>query len=415
MRKIPFLVNVLLIVSAGWLAAPAVHAQQARMHGSVFDEAGSPVEGAKIVLEPVEGGTRAVATSKGKKGGYLFGILRPGVYRVSVEASGMVLVSMTARGSNPDNPKEDAWKIDGRVRTDKPPQFRAEDAMDIKADFVLGKAQELKTAEGGTVAISADDALRQLTSQVQGGDCAGALPQLTAFTTANPTSGRAFYLQGYCEAVTEHDDAAVASLTKSIELDPAFAGTRSLLGRIHARNKRFAEAESELQKEVANESAPPSVLVDAWLSLGSVYAAQNKDAEAIAAFEKVNVLAPERPEAYLELSTLYTKAGKNAEAEAILEKAKQAGAANPAAILNVGISYFNKKDYPRAEAMFRKVVEAGAPDPDLAMAWALIGRLELRNGKTESAVAALEKSLALDPKGKMAADNAEMIKALKKK
>ncbi|HEX4825054.1 MAG TPA: tetratricopeptide repeat protein [Candidatus Polarisedimenticolaceae bacterium] len=396
------------------LSATAALAQQAKMYGSVVDDQGQPVVGAKVVLNPTEQGSHLEVVTKGKKASFLFGIVRAGTYTIDVQAPGLVLVSMDAKATTKDK-KEPEWTKNGKVRTDQPPQLKIEDGMEITCDLVVGHAAQVATAGGGTTMATPDQALTMLTQQVQKGDCAGALPQLEKFATDNPTSGRAYYLAGYCDAVMEKDDAALVALTKAQELEPAFAGTQTLIGKIYARTNRLPEAETAFKKELENTSAPAEVQTDALLSLGAVQRDQKKDQDAIASFEKVKTLAPTRPESYIELSALYAKVGQTDKAAAVLEEAKQVGADDPVALLNVGISYYNKKDFEHAEQMFKRVTESKATNPDLSMAYGLLGNLQLRKGKTDDAVAAFKKCIELDPNGKLAKESEETLKALKKK
>jgi Flp pilus assembly protein TadD len=390
-------------------------AQQAKMYGTVLDDQGQPVANAKVVLEPVDAGSRVEVVTKGKKGSFLIGIIRPGTYKFKVDAPGMTLVSIKAKAMDPiKDKKTPVWTKDGRVKSDQPTQMEIEDGMEITCDAVIGRATEVTTASGEKTLASPDQALSLLTQQVQKGDCAGALPQLEKFVADNPTSGRAFYLLGFCDAVLENDDAALAALAKTLELEPTFAGTLTLMGKVYARTNRLPQAEEAFRKELENTSAQVEVQTDALLSLGSVLRDQGKDQDAIATFEKAKALAPSRPESYIELSALYAKTGQTDKAAAILAEAKQIGADDPVAMLNVGISYFNKKDYVHAEAMFRGVTESKATNEDMAMAYGLLGKLQLRDGKTDAAVASFKKCLELDPKGRLAAETADVLKALKK-
>ena len=400
------------------LCASLAHAQAGKMYGSVTDASGQGVTGVKITLTPVEDGAKVEVVSKGKKGSYFFGLIRPGTYELKIDSAGNALVSLKAQGKVAANvaDKSKEWSLEGKVNPDKPVKVRVEDGMDIMCDMVVGPAVTVQTAGGGTTTASPDQAYLLLAKQVQAGDCAGALPQIDAFTTSNPTYARAFYLKGYCSAVLEHDEDAVAAIQKSIELDPTFAGSQTLLGKVYVRQGKSAEAEAAFRKELENTAAAPEVQTDALLSLGSVLRDQKKTDDAIATFEKVIALAPSRPEPYIELSGLYSDNGHLDKAEAILNQAKEAGADDPAALLHVGISFFNKKDLPHAEAMCRRVIEGGkAKNADLAAAYAILGRVQLNNGKKDEAVASLKKSTELDPGGRFASQNDEILKALKVK
>ena len=399
------------------LAATGTMAQQAKMYGAVVDETGAGVPGAKVILQPVESGARVEITAKGKKGSYLIGIIRPGRYAIKVDAAGLALVSIKAEAValNDYQKKESKWKIDGRVRPDKATEIQVEDGMEITCDLVVGKATEITGASGEKTVASGDQAYTLLAEQVQKGDCAGALPQIEKFTTDNPTHARAFYLKGYCNAVLERDDEALAALVKSQELDPSFPGPNTLIGKVHARNKRLPEAEVAFKKELEGSAVPLEIQIDALLSLGAVQRDQSKDADAIATFEKAMAAAPSRPESYVELSALYAKAGQTDKAASILDKAKAVGADDPLALLNVGISYFNKKDYGHAESMFRRVIDSKASNSDLATAYGLLGKLQLRDGKNAEAIASFKKCLELDPAGRLAKETEDVLKALQPK
>ena len=270
---------------------------QAKMYGTVVDESGVGVANAKVILEPGEKGSRVEVAAKGKKGSYLIGFVREGRYAVKVDAPGLALVSIKAEALalNENQKKESKWKLDGRVRADKPTEIQVDDGMEITCDLVVGKATEITTAAGEKAVASADQAYALLAQQVQKGDCAGALPQIETFTAQNPTNARAFYLKGFCDAVLDHDDEALAALAKTKELDPSFAGANTLIGKIYARTKRLPEAEVAFKQELEGASLPPELQMDALLSLGAVQRDQSKDAEAIATFEKAATAAPTRP------------------------------------------------------------------------------------------------------------------------
>lgn len=399
------------LVAAG--AATAALAQQATVHGTVTDDAGTPLAGVKVILEPSDGAGVRVVTETRRKGTYLFGIVRPGAYHVHAELAGKVLVAV--RGRAVDSAKKEAWKLDGRVRASQPPTIQLPDGAEATLDLTLEDeakvAEETKQAE----VAQADQALGPVIQKIQGGDCAGALPEIEQVLQKAPENARGHYLRGFCLGMAERDDEAVASLNRALELNPKFEGAAALAGQLQRRQGKLPEAETLFKKELETAQTE-QVKTDAWIGLGLTYEAQNKDAEALAAFQKVAELAPSRPEAYLEMASLYTKTGQPDKAKEVLDKAQQMGASDPAAILNIGISYFNKKDYVRAADMFRQVVDAPASKPaDQAMAQALLGKLLLRDGKKTEAVAAMKKSLELDPKGPLAEETRELLKAVGEK
>ena len=149
------------------------------------------------------------------------------------------------------------------------------------------------------------------------------------------------------------------------------------------------------------------------MSLGAVQRDQSKKDDAIATYEKAMTIIPTRPEPYIELSTLYTKAGQADKAAEVLTRAKSVGADDPRAMLNVGIAYFNSKDFAHAETIFKGVTEnTKATNPDLATAFGLLGKLQMRTGKNAEAIESFKKCLELDPAGRLAPETAEALKAL---
>lgn len=397
------------------VSASGAMAQQAKMYGTVTDETGAGVPDVKVILEPVAAGARVEQIAKGKKGSFLFGIVRPGRYALKISAEGLALLSVKAEatGLNANQSKEQKWKLDGRVRADKPTEVQIDDGMEITCDLVVGKATAITTPAGETANASVDQAYALLRQQVRKGDCAGALPQLEKFTTDNPTHAESFYLKGFCSATLGKDDDALAALAKSYELDPAFVGTNTLMGKILVREKRLPEAEAAFKKELEATKVPPGVQLDDLLSLGAVQRDQSKTADAIATYEKAITVIPTRPEPYVELSTLYTKAGQPDKAAEVLARAKSVGADDPRAMLNVGISYFNSKDFAHAESVFKGVTEnSTTAKPDLATAFGLLGKLQMRTGKNAEAIESFKKCLELDPAGRLAPETAEALKAL---
>jgi tetratricopeptide (TPR) repeat protein len=397
-------------------AAPAQFGEHtAKVYGTVLGQDGQPVADARIILDPVEAeGVRVEAAAKGKKGSFFFGIVRPGVYVAKIEAGDMIILSMDAKAWMHTNKNKIEWDKNGNVNPDKPPHLDIKDGMDVSLDVVIGPRSQ--TAGGGGAGTSgADAAYAKILDRVRAGDCAATLPDLEKYAADNPSSARGLYLLGYCKAVTDDVDGAIDALTKAEADDPTFSGTEELLGRMYGRQKNYPEAEAAFHKEIDNVATPLEVQADAWLGLAQVLNDQGKTDDAIPAYKKVIELTPSRPEPYVELASLYSKAGKPDEAKTVIEQAKQAGASNPVAVLNVGVSYFNKKDYTNAEAMFRQVIDGGAPNDDLGMAYALLGRCQINQGKNADAIESLNKSLELDPNGRLADDTRSILKAMQKK
>lgn len=400
------------IVLFAAFAAPAALAQQAKVFGTVTDAAGQPLEAVKLVLEPTadSGGVRAVSETK-KKGAYLFGIVRPGTYVMKIELAGKAIQNLKARAV--DKSKKEAWSLDGRPNPADPPKLELADGMDVTLDLVVGDPPP--PAPPATPAPPAGEAkIDALLEQVRGGDCSGALGGLDTLISESPELARAHYLRGFCLATMERREEAIDSLGKALELNPAFEGAAIQRGELLAQLGRYPEAEKSILQELSN-TQNPEILASAGVALGQVQAAQGKDADAIATFEKVLAQAPNRPEPYAELGSLYAKAGQNDKAKAILEQGKTSGAMNATAMLNLAISYWNKKDFTASKETLEQVLALpGVSKTDQAFAQGILGKILLRDGKTDAAIAAFKSSVELAPDGPLAQECREMLKALKK-
>lgn len=401
------IIGVAMVMAA---TATATVAQQATVHGVVTDENGEPLSAVRVILEPSGPEGIRVVTETKRKGTYLFGIVRPGAYHLTAEAEGKALVAMRARAV--DGQKKEAWKFEGGVRASQPPTLQLDDGTEAKVDLILEDEAKVAAEMKESEIARADQALGPVIEKIQGGDCAGALPDVDQLLRSAPENARAHYLRGFCLGMAERDEEAVASLTRTLELNPKFEGAASLAGQLQRRQGKLPEAEASFKREL-EVCVTDQIRTDAWIGLGLTYEAQGRDADALAAFQKVVELAPSRPEPYLEMAALYTKMSQPDRAKEVLEKAQLMGASDPGAMLNVGISYFNRKEYVRAAEMFRTVADAPAGKPaEKAMANALLAKLLLRDGKNAEAVSAMKRSLELDPSGPLAAETKELLKAV---
>lgn len=389
-------------------------AQQARVLGNVHDEAGQPLEGVAVSLDPTPGSTGNHITGKtNKKGSFFFGIVRPGEYQISVAVPGKAIANLKARAVNLVKGKTEEWAIDGRPNPAAPPKLRFDDGFEVNADITIGEAVAAAT-EGSAPTGAPEVGLNAIVAQVQAGDCAGALPQIDVAIQAKPDSALAHYLRGFCLGMSQQDEDAQASLARALELNPKFEGAALLRAQLLRRLERPAEAEPLFRQELET-TQNPQLRADAWIGLGVTQEDLKNDAGALESFQQAVAVAPSRPEPYLEMAAIHTRMGAPDKAKEVLDQAQKVGASSPEAILNIGISYFNKKDYAKAGEMFRQVLETpGVGNADLAMANALHARLLLRDGKIDEAVAAMRKSLELDSKGPLAEETRETLKALKK-
>jgi len=410
--RLPRLLAPAALVAILAIAAPAVHAQQARFKGKVKDASGVPVARAILHLEPTDARGVKVHVGTDRAGTFFLGLVRPGSYNVRIEAPGGLVITEVKGQAVQKGRKDTDWTVDQKVGPNAPVTLTFEDERDVTVNFVLGSPAAVAAPSG----VGQPDIYQAVLEKVQKGDCEGALPDIETMRTSSPDNARAQYLGSFClERLGRHDE-ALAAIERTLQIQADFAGGTLMKGRVLKSLGRGQEAEAEFKREVEG-TQHDSVRTDALAALVLLYKEQDRVDEAIAALERLIQLQPQRGEAYVELSSLHGKKGDRVKAAEVLERAKQAGAsADPVATLNVGIGFLNDKNYDAAAAEFRKVIEAeGTSKSDVAMAWALLGRCQLNAGQIDEGTASLEKSLEIDPQGTMADENRQILAAMKPK
>jgi serine/threonine protein kinase/tetratricopeptide (TPR) repeat protein/TolB-like protein len=129
-------------------------------------------------------------------------------------------------------------------------------------------------------------------------------------------------------------------------------------------------------------------------TLGNVYSALGKTAEAIVELKRALTLAPNSDDGYRLLGDAYLAAGKVDDA---LQAYRQAVDANPYYWLNyntLGMAYAQLGQTKKASDAFQRVVELA---PDSALGNENLGRVNYRAGKFNDAIVAFEKALKIEP------------------
>jgi eukaryotic-like serine/threonine-protein kinase len=129
-------------------------------------------------------------------------------------------------------------------------------------------------------------------------------------------------------------------------------------------------------------------------SLGNVYSATGKTAEAIVELKRALTLAPNSDEGYRRLGDAYQAAGKQNEA---LQAYQQAINANPYYWLNhnkLGGVYFQLGEHQKALDAYQRVVELA---PDSSLGYTNVGAVDYQAGKWNDAIVAFEKALKIQP------------------
>ncbi len=209
------------------------------------------------------------------------------------------------------------------------------------------------------------------------------------------------YLQGRNTLRNGHSqDAykqAVGLFEQAIDKDSNFA--LAYTGLADSSLRMYGETKDGIWAQKATLAAQngerlSNNLPEVHMSLGSVYSATGKNAQAIAELNRALELAPNSDEAYRSLGEAYNSSGQTGEAIAAYQKAV---AANSYYWLNhnaLGNAYFGLGDTAKALPEYQKVTEIA---PESPMGYEGVGSVYLREGKWGEAIPQFQKALAIAP------------------
>ena len=126
-----------------------------------------------------------------------------------------------------------------------------------------------------------------------------------------------------------------------------------------------------------------------------VYEKQAKFDDAVREFRQVIAVDPRHAEAYNYVGYMYAERGQNLdEAVQLISKALEIEPENGYFIDSLGWAYYQQGRYPEALRELKRAAERAKDDPVI---FDHLGDALAKNGLSEDAVAAWEKSLQLDP------------------
>ena len=180
---------------------------------------------------------------------------------------------------------------------------------------------------------------------------------------------------------------------------------RVVLGRALFEMDSLASAQRALAEAVERDPAAPF----AWFWLGVVEAERGRHLEAAAALEEAVRLAPRFTEARVEWGEALGKAGRWSEAEAALAEAvAQDPLRHPAAWNGLGLA---RLQLGRTDGALRALRRAVALDPQIAVARANLGAALVAAGDLDAARAQFEAALRIDPDERSALGNLGLVLA----
>jgi Flp pilus assembly protein TadD len=203
-----------------------------------------------------------------------------------------------------------------------------------------------------------------------------------------------------CDMVLKTIEAALAKTLSA-------ADNLFLKGNKFYADQKFAEASAAYEEAIKSDPGNWGY----YLNLGLARKKMNQPDEALAAFRKAVELNPESQSANKEAGEALAKSGHFDEAKSFYEKAVSLAPGDPEARYNLAICLSSTGQLEAALAQFQKAVEL---KPDFADAYYQEGTLYINQNKVPEAVACLEKFLALAPNHEKAGVAKQLLQALKK-
>jgi tetratricopeptide (TPR) repeat protein len=204
--------------------ASSAFAQTGMVKGTVKDDKGQPIEGARITIESSEGVNRRQETKTNKKGEFVQIGLQSGAYKVTAEKEGI--------GSQ---------SFDTRVRL----------GAAAEVNFVLAAGRSGMTKEDAAKATELKKAFEEGVAASKSGNLDEAIANFTHGTEISATCADCYYNIGYAYSQKKDYDKAEAAYKKAIEIKPQYAEAYNGLANIYNAQRKFEEAAAASAK--ANE------------------------------------------------------------------------------------------------------------------------------------------------------------------
>jgi tetratricopeptide (TPR) repeat protein len=312
MKKYKLMIFVSLLILT--LSGQGLYSQEGRgsgrLKGSVVDEAGNPIEGAKIVLQYVQLSNRLTTTSN-KQGQWGFIGLGKGVVTITVDKEGFIqaLIQLPVSGIEKNPPQK----------------------------IVMQKAK----SGVSSISDSSKEMLLQGDTLFEQKKFAEALALFQEFVEKNPKLYQVRLNVANCYIELQEYDKAVAEYQKVLEelnVEPADKRDNKLMARLYA-------------------------------GIGDVYLKQNKLKEAEEYFVKSIDIDPADYALAYNVAEILMNANNTDGAIRYYEMAIHIKPDWPKSYLKLGYAWLNKGNNQKAIDAFNKLIEISPPDdPDAALA-----------------------------------------------
>lgn len=192
--------------------------------------------------------------------------------------------------------------------------------------------------------------------------------------------------------------AAIAGLEKILANNPASAEAHLLLGQAYYRADQKDQAQEQfLAAFTLNPVAVPPLDTqdaDEWLKLGNAHASLNQLDEALATYQTVLQIKPDKAAAYTNIGVVYYQAGQFDNAVQQMQRALEIEPDDAETHYMLGATYVQQQELDKAEAAFTQAI---ALKPDLAAAYTGLGNVQLAHKDYAAAAQTLQKATELQP------------------
>ena len=277
------------------VAAPAF-AQSGQIKGKVTDAKGAVVEGAKVLIENLDKGSKAIETKTNKKGEYIQVGLSPGKYRITI-------IKDALSNTRETNIHLDMLTLDFKLEAGgAKPTGSKEDLAKAKA-----RAEAMNKAFSEGVVLS------------NAGKGEEAIAKFNEVIVAIPNCAECYANIGTVQAQGKKYAEAEAAYKKAIELKPDFADAYNGLANVYNADKKFDLAADASKKAMELAGAPvaggapgaaaPSASASQVFNQGVILWNAGKIPEAKVQFEAAVKADPNMPDARYWLGMALVNAG----------------------------------------------------------------------------------------------------------
>jgi tetratricopeptide (TPR) repeat protein len=282
MKKSAIVYGVLLVLAASFVLAGQDWKGKGRLGGVVLDQAGAPIEGARVKLFSLKAG-EGFEVKTDKSGRWMAAWIRSGGWNVDFEKIGYapkkIVIEISESKKNPD--------------------------IEIRLDKV----------EGLVITDEVKDLLTRGNDLFEKKDYAGAVALYQEILAKFPDAYPIYMNVGNCFFAEEKYDQAEANYLKLLERDPKNVNAVIAVGNCYANRGDSAKALEWYAKVEFEKIDDPTVLYN----MGTNYYNNAKFEDALRFYQKAVEKQKDSTDALYQLGLTYLNLQKNAEAIAAFE------------------------------------------------------------------------------------------------